>query len=350
MARLPHTDRNNRLSRMWRVLALALGLIAMTPAIASAQSPAEQSYSRGGPVVSGFLDVPSNTPVAVKLNCHGSVVEGLGTVGCAWRSETDRPVSSWQLWNLQIRPESGSRNLVAELGADVRSYRDTNVAVPAVYAYAVLGLDADGNIVARSRIDGAVLRERDQDLDLMRLNCRAHRAEIDVGADPAAEVDAAVSVGCDWTAARSESAAGYELWRGVDGGERLLIARMGLDQASVRDDDVSMGHRYRYVVVAVDADGRIVGRSRAEHVALAAHDRAEDRERDSEHDKASDQARDVVRDQAVDQVRDQASDVVRDHSTDRIRGGVRDRAVDHTVDGPAQHDQDHVEHDQPSDH
>jgi len=244
-----------------------------------------------------------DTPVVVKLNCHGYVHEGVGIVGCGWRAEADASVASWQLWNLQIRPERGSRNLVAELGADVRSYRDSNVVVPATYVYAMLGFDADGDIVARSRLSRVALHERDRKPDILRLDCRAHRLPLDAVADTVAEVDSIVSIGCEWSATDADNAAGYQLWRSLDGGARHIIARTGLDQTSVRDHDVAVGHQYRYVVTAVDAEGHVVGRSRAATVGLRPHDRTEDRMRDLERDRVRDVERDPVRDVERDHVR-----------------------------------------------
>ncbi len=292
-------------------------------------------------VVDGVVDALATA----KLNCHGHVEQGTGVVGCAWRVDSDRTVASWQLWNLQTRPERGSRNLVAELGADVRSYRDPEVAVPAAYVYAVIGLDADGEIVARSRLSSAVLQERDRKLDILRLDCAAHRAELDDAADaavelaPAVEVDPAFSIGCQWSATRSDQAVGYELWRSVDGGERHVIARTGLDQTSVRDNEVSIGHRYRYVVLAVDTDGHIVGRSRSATVALRPHDSAEDRVSDTEREHTREVERDRVQEtervvdlepaaverppeRLGDQIQDRISDVDGDHAH-------RDRVADH---------------------
>jgi hypothetical protein len=217
------------------------------------------------------LQMDDDVPVTVKLGCRGHVEEGIGAVGCHWRSIDDRAVASWQLWNLQVRPIAGVRNLVAELGADAHGYRDTNVEVPAAYVYAVLALDADGEIIGRSRVVEAVLHERDRRIEPLHLGCDGHRTETDRAELDAAAPDLAVWVTCEWRPATSDAAAGYVVWRSVDGGERTAIARTGLDQTAIRDDDVAPGHRYRYVVQAVDGDGNLVGQSRPATIAFRPH-------------------------------------------------------------------------------
>jgi len=323
-----------------------LGLVVLLPTAVTAQAGdsaagGDRSIDKVRPAPSDGLEFPGDTPAIVKLNCQGYAKEGAGIVGCGWRAGPHTAVASWQLWNLQTRPEPGSRNLVAELGADVRSYRDSNVVVPAGYVYAILGLDADGDIVVSSRPSRVVLHERDRKLDILKLDCRSHTAEPDVAADSVVEVDSVVSIGCEWTATRSDHAVGYQVWRSVDGGDRHLIGRAGLDQTSIRDHDVALGHRYRYVVTAVDDEGHVVSRSRAAMVALRPHDRAEDRVREV------DAVRDVERDRVpeVDAVRDVAPVVA-----DRVRDRPTDNPVEQASDGQLDVERDHVRHDRPADH
>ena len=315
---------------------------AVTAQVGGVATDGDRVIDKSRPATSDVIDVRIDTLPVVKLNCHGHVETAIGVVGCVWRAEVDSVVASWQLWNLQTRPQRGSRHLVAELGADVRSYRDPNVVVPAAYVYAVVGLDADGDIVARSRLSPAVLHDRDRKLDILRLECDAHRVELDIAADPAAEVDPVVSIGCEWSATDSEQAVGYQLWRSVDGGERHLIASTSLGETSVRDHDVSRGHRYRYVVSAVDPEGRIVGRSRAATVALRPPDRVEERVRDLERDQGRGVEHDRVRDVdvVIDPVRVEV-DARTDHNTDSSVDGPSDR--------PSAPERDRARHNRPTD-
>jgi hypothetical protein len=177
-------------------------------------------------------------------------------------------IVKWQLWNIQLKPTQGHRNLVAELGPEQTTYRDHEVEAPAAYLYAVLGLDARGEIVARSRPDLAVVAARPE-REVLRLSCRARivdtaptlstdRAAVDAPGRPV--------VGCEWSPTHLRRAAGYHVYRSADGGGRELIARTGLDRTSMVDDNVAFGHRYAYVVVAVDADGKMLSRSRVARV------------------------------------------------------------------------------------
>ena len=224
------------------------------------------------------LQIDAEIPVTVKLGCRGHVDEGIGTVGCRWRAIDDQAIASWQLLNLQVRPAAGVRNLVAELGADTRSIRDINVEVPAAYVYAVLALDAEGEVIGRSRVVDAVVHNQDREIEPLYLRCDGHRGEIDTVERDVAVADIAIWATCEWRPSTSDSTAGYVVWRTTDGGERTAIARTGLDQITIRDNDVSRGHRYRYVVQAVDSDGNTVGLSRPANVAFRPHDRSPDPE------------------------------------------------------------------------
>ncbi len=356
----PRTPRIDRLSRLWRASAAALGLIVLLPATATAEAGSSTHGDKTEPEITDVVEVDGDVPVSVKLNCHGHVAEGEGTVGCGWRSETDEAVATWQLWNLQVRPEGGVRNLVTELGADVRSYRDTNVVVPAVYAYAIVGLDADGSIVARSRPARAVLHERDRGVRHLGLRCHAHGVRLDAVTDQEAVADPEVLIECGWRATGIEAAVGYQLWRAVDRGEREIIAETGLDQISYEDQDVSVGHRYRYVVVAVDADGLVVGRSRAEAIILRSHDAARDRMTDEVRDhegkgdhegvraREGEAGGDAHRDRRRGDVAPDAAGATADEVPVVFDGSVGDRTKDHTRDCPVDAEHDHAEHDEPT--
>ncbi len=199
---------------------------------------------------------PPGVPHEIKARCFGSVDDtGAGSVECNWTIRDDAAIAGWQLWNIRIRPDHGERNLVAELGADVTTYLDTAVEVPGRYLYVVLGLDADGAIIARSAVAPAGLVAPPAHDDPMRLKCRV-----------TGPTDVAPEIGCEWSPTKVETAVGYVLWRIVDGGDRGAVARTGLDVTRFVDTEVAAGHRYVYAITAVDATGEVVGRSRAEHV------------------------------------------------------------------------------------
>jgi hypothetical protein len=263
-------------------LVTALLLTAVPSASGAVAAPARDDFptGEGHPyrraythTVGRSLDLP-DVDAAVRLACEPRITDRTeqAAVACVWGTDDDVAVRAWQLWKLGLRPASDGRVLATQVGADVTSHLDREVEVPGHYLYAVLGLDANGEIVARSRIESLRLAVRDHDVDVepMALECAAHRA----GSVRAPEV----TVGCEWRAVTDDAAVGYVLWRQTDGGARTAIARVGLATTAVRDAEVAFGHRYAYVVTAVDGAGEVVGRSRPATVAIPIPDRPVDPE------------------------------------------------------------------------
>lgn len=115
-----------------------------------------------------------------------------------------------------------------------------------------------------------------RDLEVLRMRCEIADGESDVAGGDAASDATRVHIGCRWRAATSERAAGYQLWRIVDRGDRELVARGGLDMLGARDVVSADAHLVRYAVIAVDEDGRRVGQSRVQRVVITEvddHDR-----------------------------------------------------------------------------
>ena len=204
-------------------------------------------------------------PNEIKARCVGSVHEsGRGSVECTWTTRDDLDVAGWQLWKLQVRPDHGERALIAELRPEVTTFVDTDVLVPAHYIYGVLGVDASGEVIARSPAVPANLATQPAGDKHLRLNCRP-MITIDVVDDATAVPP---SIGCEWSTTEDNTATGYVLWRLVDEGDRHEVARGGLDALRYVDSDVAIGHRYTYIVTAVDSSGEVVAKSREEHVGL----------------------------------------------------------------------------------
>ncbi|MEM7142442.1 MAG: hypothetical protein AAF548_15570 [Actinomycetota bacterium] len=304
------------------VLATLLAGLAVAPAAAAAsESDGAGTLRRAFGVLRDVDGVDRQTDAAVELECEPRIASDTdvvdGAVHCEWRSEAE--VRSWQLWNAQIRPERGARALVAELGADVASYTDAEVEVPGKYVYVVLGLDGEGEVIARSRVEVVKLRHREADIARIGLRCKAHRTD----------VEDEIAVGCNWSDVRSDTAVGYVVSKAVDGGEPAVIARTGLDVTDVRDDDVEKGRRYAYVVVAVDGDGEVVGRSRIETVGVKGRDGERDRpvdavrdhDRDGRHDRGDRKAPEA----------EPAADDTADDDTAAIDTATDDRAADTAV-------------------
>lgn len=112
-------------------------------------------------------------------------------------------------------------------------------------------------------------RPTDHRLEVLNMHCAVADAATDDAATDAAVTDRTrIHIGCRWRAAESAHAAGYQLWRIVDRGERELVHRGGLDQLGARDVVSADAHVVRYAVVAVNEDGRRVGQSRVQRIVL----------------------------------------------------------------------------------
>jgi len=234
------------------------------PAPGNRPAHLEPSGPLVGPPVAPPADRP-DVPNEIKARCVGSIRDtGEASVECGWVAREGLDVSAWQLWKQQVRPEHGDRVLVAELRPDTTNYVDTDVEVPAHYAYVVLGVDSTGEVIARSAPAPVQLVDPPAHDRPLRLKCRPLIA-ID-GIDPA--VTPSPSIGCEWSPTDNETAVGYVLWRMVDGGDRQAIARTGLDTLRHVDTGITLGQRITYVVTAVDSSGEVVARSREEHVGI----------------------------------------------------------------------------------
>jgi hypothetical protein len=258
------------------VLALLATLVAPASAGVAGSEP-DSTPTRGDhPIRRALSVVPGrvlglpDTDVALRLRCAPRPVDRVTpAVACEWSGGDDADIRSWQLWRLRVRPEQDGRVLVAEVGRETTSHLDTGVTAPGVHLYAVLGLDGDGEIVGRSRVQRVTLARPAHEVETMRLACAAHNRESDGVAT--------VSVGCDWSEVAAPGAVGYVVWKRTDDGERTVLARVDLSTTAIRDGAVAFGHRYAYLVTAVDRDGLVVARSRVETVAIRRPDRPVDR-------------------------------------------------------------------------
>ena len=313
------------------VLAVFMATITLLAVPAAAENAPELDPKPDKADAIATFDFPEiDHPVA--LRCTGRFADRGPVVGCAWRAREGVEVAQWQLWRLQIRPERGGRELVAELGSDVTAYDDHDVSSPAVYLYVVLGLDRDGGIVARSRPDVARLVERPH--VAIHLACHLRRSVTDqpvvTAVSDAVEPGFEPSIVCRWEAKDRAGIRGYVVHRSVDGGERSTIAEVGADTTSIVDHEVRFGHRYSYVVTALNHEGQVVGRSRV--VTIGVPVRPHDRIMDRVHDRITDRVHDRVTDHVADRVTDRVADGVADRVTDRVSDPVTDRVTDRVTD------------------
>lgn len=306
------------------VLVSLLGVPAAAGGTAADGAASDKAAKADANLERFGFDGETDGLAAIKLHCRGSIADS-PVVGCSWRAPDDAGIASFQLWNLQTAPTEGVRNLVAELGADASSYVDGAVTAPASYLYVVLGLDAEGEIVARSRVDRA--RLGDPSIERLRLTCDGVE-----GDTPA--------VTCGWTAPEDAAVASYVLYRNSKGEDRAVIATLGADSTGFTDTTVECGVRYRYKLVGLNADGEIVAKSRRDAAGCGERDHERAKHRDAEvegertrghrHDKHDDTDTETGADATDDgdtvvAAVTESADESRSADHDRRDGGDRDR-------------------------
>lgn len=83
--------------------------------------------------------------------------------------------------------------------------------------------------------------------------------------------DAGPAIGCKWTSAEPDRAAGYRLMRAVDdNGREVIFATRDLSQHGYRDLDVKPGHTFHYAAQYLAADGSVIATTNAVHIRIPA--------------------------------------------------------------------------------
>lgn len=161
-----------------------------------------------------------------------------------------------------VRSTTGRRLRLGLAGLGVGLLAPLAALSPSAAAPASDGIEVAPDRVASPAPEIDTRRDR---IEVLKLDC----AVIDRPAVTDSVADATrVHIGCRWRPAQHPRAAGYQLWRIVDRGDRELVARGGLDLLRTRDVVSSEAHLVRYAVVAVDENGRRVGQSRVVRVEL----------------------------------------------------------------------------------
>lgn len=184
----------------------------------------------------------------LRLACNGRITDtGRAGVACEWSQTEQRVAAGYVL----VRTDGDTRTTVFRTRDLTETFTvDSEIRLGVTYRYSVLVVDETGTTTGRGGPVRAGVKapEPETDVEVLTLRCEA-----------ATDVKAAR---CEWRAATSRNAVGYQLWRVVNRGERELVWRGGLDQTAARDDVPNGTVSVRYAVLAVDADGEIVGRSR----------------------------------------------------------------------------------------
>ena len=167
-------------------------------------------------------------------------------VACRWSAVEADTIRGYQLWRAVDAPGGGPRQLIATVPAgDPLRYVDTRVSRGHAYTYAVVAVAIDGSKIA---VGGPVVVRIPPPPEELRMACALTSDGDRRG------------VACKWSEATHPAAAGYVLWRSVDGGAREAIYRTGLDgRLAFFDPKIEPGQTIRYAVVVVNKAGDPVG-------------------------------------------------------------------------------------------
>ncbi len=202
----------------------------------------------------------------LKLACDVVRQDDRPAVACRWSSPPGPAVTNVTADANDIRPAftfrlhrggGGAGRTVVYKGHET-SFVDTDVKTGSVYGYKVEAFNANAKPVARSR---AVVVKVPAPADHLRLSCAVVEPAAGALVRPA---DPAVA--CKWSPSERNDLRGYRLFRADGRGWRHVVYR-GKDTTYL-DEKVRPGHRYRYLVQALDRRGDVIGVSDVVGVAV----------------------------------------------------------------------------------
>ena len=221
-------------SRLFTVFAGSLVAAFMLPAVAFASEP------------------PTPTPAplpSINLHCARVIPAGhpnRDRVVCHWTALDGVEVRAYRLWKIVDAPVAKARHIIARVPADKPlRHVDWRIFDGHKYSYRVVAIGKDGARVGISNVESFRIGRPAQKLNM---NCAYL-----IG-------DSKQGVTCHWSKSMHRGAVRYVVARSVDGGAREVIHRSGKHaRRGFLDTDVTAGQTIRYKVVALTANGRVVG-------------------------------------------------------------------------------------------
>lgn len=201
-------------------------------------------------------EVDEVRPDRPKIRCHGAIgMGGAPKVKCRWTESEHPEAAAYKI----VRVGGDERSVVFRTDdTSVTRFTDKDVEFGVRYRYRVVVLDENGERIQRSRWNKAIVVK--PDVDRLLMECGVVDTESDVATDAAPEAQPH-SILCQWRPTDSEAAVEYQLWRRIRGQHRELVAAVGLDTLSQLDEVPAETTKVVYAVLALDAEGEIVGRS-----------------------------------------------------------------------------------------
>lgn len=215
------------------------------------------------------IDTDAERPERPKIRCRGHVNElnGDPAITCRW-TETTHPDAA----GYKIVRRGGGERVVAHRTDDLSATRftDTDIEFGTRYRYRVIVVDENGRKLQKSRWNKAIVVSAD--IERLQMECDltdAPAADAD-DAEPEIVDTAPHTVLCQWRAAETPAAVEYQLWRRVKGEHRELVASLDIETLSHIDEVPAEADKVVYAVLALDADGEIIGRSGLSKIRFAA--------------------------------------------------------------------------------
>ena len=216
--------------------------IAVTP-----QEPKATTTVAPEPVRSEVKPVDGPKPTAaehprdgLRLAC-ATAAPPERVVGCKWSQSQSAAFAAYELWS--AGPERPRQVILRTEDRSMAAFRD-HPALAGLYHYKVIAVNGGGQPVEESAVVSVKVGP-DRPAP-MRLECKAL-----AGPRPA--------VACRWSVSESEQFAGYRLVRGNESGRHVVFETRDRDATRALDERVEVGHTYKYAVVTVDGDGRVIG-------------------------------------------------------------------------------------------
>jgi len=201
---------------------------------------------------------PAAAPPSIRLACatvipaaHPANVR----IACHWSAIASTDVKAYRVWRVVDAPLGRPRQLIATVApTDPLRHVDRNVSTGHRYSYQVVAVAGDGKRLGVSNV----------------VSIRIGRPPQVLGLHCVYVIDGMTQgVLCHWTASTRPAAVRFVLFRSVDGGARQAVYRVGIDgRRSFLDTDVKAGQVIRYRVLALAADGRVVGASGVERIVV----------------------------------------------------------------------------------
>jgi hypothetical protein len=225
-----------RRSLLVTTLGVVMAALLLPSAVLASTAPPAGAAATPATVTTPSIALGCALVIAVPRTATPAIV-------CKWTAPASVTVKTYRVWR---SVDGKPRVLVATVSPDQPlRHADRAIRPGHLYSYRVVAVGTDGSRVGVSKL----------------VSVRYARAAEKLAFNCAYVIDGAMrGVKCNWAASTRPAAIRYVLFRSVDGAARQVVYRTRLNGTRrFLDTGVTAGQKVRYAVVALAADGRIVG-------------------------------------------------------------------------------------------